>query len=295
MNVIVEIALDKIEVGERLRSVDPAWVEFLAASIAESGQHTPVKVRKVGRGEKYALIAGGHRMAAMKLAGKETVFADVVKANDLEAKLLEIDENLIRRELSALDKATFLSQRKDVYEQLHPETKNGGDRKSDQTEARFGLISFSKATAERLGLTERSVEIAVARHRNISGSVRGTIAGTWLADSGRQLDDLAKLTPQLQEKVAFFVIQHPDVKSVAQIVSTIENRPKPQPAGVLERFITMFRKADPDEQSSIVEYAAAQMPGVAWETAWAKGSEYHRESMVRHISPALPGFGKEAA
>jgi len=68
MNIIVEIALDKIEIGERLRGVDPAWVEFLAASIAESGQHTPVKARKIGRGEKYALIAGGHRMAAMKLS-----------------------------------------------------------------------------------------------------------------------------------------------------------------------------------------------------------------------------------
>jgi len=259
MNVI-SIPLEQIEVGDRLRGINPDWVEFLAGSMLDRGQDTPIQVRRIGRGDRYALIAGAHRMAALEKAGIATAAASVVQATPLQATLLEIDENLIRRELSALDRATFLARRKEVYEELHPETKRGGDRKSDQAEARFGLITFSRSTAERLGITERSVEIAVARYRNISGATRVAIAGTWLAESGRQLDELAKLTPDMQRQVAEFVIAHPDVKAVSQIVAALENKPKTAPPTHYDRFLALWSKADAQTRLRIAEFVAPQIP-----------------------------------
>lgn len=296
MNV-VEIPLDQIEVGDRLRTVDPSWVEFLAASMAERGQDTPVWVRKIGRSEKYSLIAGGHRIAALKAAGKAVAIASVVKASETEAQLLEIDENLIRRELTPLDRATFLARRKTVYEQLHPETKQGGDRKSDQNAELCGLIpAFSEATAEKLGLSRRTIETAVQLHGLIVDDVRKVISGTWLAASGAQLMALGKLTPDQQRKVAFFTVQHPDIRNVGEIVRQLENRPKPPAPEKLERFLAFFRKCGPEEQQEIIEYAAAQMPAVACNAAWSKASEMQRQVIMEDFAPRFPGFSeKEAA
>ncbi|MBF0858831.1 ParB N-terminal domain-containing protein [Gluconobacter sp. LMG 31484] len=292
MNVI-EIPLSQIEVGDRLRTVDPAWVEFLAASIAERGQDTPVWVRKMGRSEKYALIAGGHRIAALKEAGKEVAIASVVKATEAEAQLLEIDENLIRRELTPLDRATFLARRKEVYEALYPETKHGGDRVSDQVAKLGDLVGrFSEATAERLGVSERSIQRAVARYQALAADVRQSIAGTWLAESGSQLDELAKLTPDLQRKVAEYISQWPDVRKVSEIVRQIENRPKPPAPEKLEKFLSFWRKCDPEEREQIVEYAAAQMPSVACRAAWDKASDYEKQTIVEDFAPRFPGFAK---
>lgn len=295
MNVI-EIPLSQIDVGDRLRTVDPTWVEFLAASIAERGQDTPVWVRKIGRGDKYALIAGGHRMAALKAAGKDLAIASVVKANEAEAQLLEIDENLIRRELTPLDRATFLARRKAVYEELYPETKQGGDRKSDQSAELCGLIpAFSEATAEKLGLSRRTIETAVQLHGLLVDDVRKTISGTWLASSGAQLLALGKLTPDQQRKVAFFVIKHPDVRNVGEIVRQIENRPKPPAPEKLEKFLSFWRKCTPEEREEIIAYAASQMPSVACRAAWDKASEYERGVIVEDFAPRLPGFAPQEA
>ena len=295
MNVI-EIPLSQIDVGDRLRTVDPTWVEFLAASIAERGQDTPIWVRKIGRGDKYALIAGGHRMAALKAAGKDLAIASVVKANEAEAQLLEIDENLIRRELTPLDRATFLAHRKAVYEELYPETKQGGDRKSDQSAELCGLIpAFSEATAEKLGLSRRTIETAVQLHGLLVDDVRKTISGTWLASSGAQLLALGKLTPDQQRKVAFFVIKHPDVRNVGEIVRQIENRPKPPAPEKLEKFLSFWRKCTPEEREEIIAYAASQMPSVACRAAWDKASEYERGVIVEDFAPRLPGFAPQEA
>ncbi|EHH69532.1 hypothetical protein [Gluconobacter morbifer] len=154
----------------------------------------------------------------------------------------------------------------------------------------------SEATAEKLGLSRRTIETAVQLHGLIVDDVRKTISGTWLAGSGAQLMTLGKLTPDQQRKVAFFVVQHPDVRNVGEIVRQLENRPRPPAPEKLEKFLSFWRKCDPDEQQQIVEYAAAQMPSVACNAAWSKASEFERKTIVHDFSPYFPGFdGKEAA
>ena len=179
------IPLAQIDVGQRRRAIDPDNAAVIAASMQEIGQRQPIEVRKVAKpkdGKLYVLVTGAHRMKAMEIAGIEEAQAIVVKASEIEAQLLEIDENLCRHELNELDRATFLAKRKEVYEALHPETKHGGDRKSDQVAELCHLIpSFTKATAEKLGLSARSIRALVARYNNIQPDVREKIAGTWLS------------------------------------------------------------------------------------------------------------------
>jgi hypothetical protein len=65
--------------------------------------------------------------------------------------------------------------RKAIYEELHPETKHGGDRKSDQV-ANSGT-RFTADTADGTGKSERSIQIAAARGEAL-GDDLNAIAGT---------------------------------------------------------------------------------------------------------------------
>lgn len=192
---VVELPLDRIEFGERLRPVDPDWVTLLAASIAERGQDTPIQVTPADKAGKHRLIAGAHRLAALRQAGIETARATIFDGSKIECELLEIDENLMRRELSALDRAVFLAKRKKLYEELHPETAKPGARAiADKNVRNVGLATFAKETAEKVGLSDRHIRRALKRAR-IEPELRARLATTRWADHGATLDALARAEP----------------------------------------------------------------------------------------------------
>jgi hypothetical protein len=64
-----------------------------------------------------------------------------------------------------------------IYAELHPETKHGGDRKSDQV---ANLATrFTASTAEATGKPERSIQRAAARGEAL-GDDLGAVTGTSL-------------------------------------------------------------------------------------------------------------------
>ena len=258
------IPLAQIDVGQRLRAIDPDNAAVIAASMQEIGQRQPIEVRKVAKpkdGKLYVLVTGAHRMKAMEIAGIEEAQAIVVKASEIEAQLLEIDENLCRHELNELDRATFLAKRKEVYEALHPETKHGGDRKSDQVAELCHLIpSFTKATAEKLGLSARSIRALVARYNNIMPDVREKITGTWLSGSGAQLDMLARETPDMQRQIADFVVQWPGVKNISEVVCQIKGQPKKKALTVYDKLLALWDKADTDTRLRFCRHIEPGLP-----------------------------------
>ncbi len=109
----------------RLRDADDAWVEVLAESIKREGLQTPIQVRANAQDDGYWLIAGGHRLAAFQNLKIKTIPAIVVDADQMQARALEIVENLYRRELNPLDMAASLAELKDIYETENPDTKAG--------------------------------------------------------------------------------------------------------------------------------------------------------------------------
>lgn len=199
---VIKIPASDISVGERLRSVDPDYVEMLAISITEVGLMHPVEVGSADKKGCYPLIAGAHRLAAIQKIGQAEIPAIVVSVKGLDAQLREIDENLMRRELTPLDRATFLARRKEIHEAKFPHTRHGGDRKSDQVDKLGHLIgSFSTEVANNLDISERSVRRAINRFTKICPDVRAQIATTWIAGKGAILDALAKETPETQRAV----------------------------------------------------------------------------------------------
>ena len=102
-----EIGLAGIGVPlERLRALNPSVVEELASSIREHGLIHPILLRprsvdKIG----YLLVAGRHRLEAVRKLKWPSIRAEIREGLEAtQAELAEIDENLVRAELSPAER-----------------------------------------------------------------------------------------------------------------------------------------------------------------------------------------------
>jgi hypothetical protein len=124
--------------------------------------------------------------------------ADFPLNGDLHAELITIDENLCREALSPAQETLAVARRKQIYEQLHPETVHGGDRKSSRQNGDLKSDRFTKATAAVTGRSERSVQRLVKRAQNIEPAALTRVVRTSLDKSG-ELDALAGLPADKQK------------------------------------------------------------------------------------------------
>lgn len=266
---IAQVVIDDIVIGERLRGVDPAAVELIAASMAEIGQETPIIVQEAASG--YLLVAGAHRLAAATALGWGDIRAKILPASVTAeaARLIEIDENLARRELSELDRAVFLAERKRLYEALYPEARLGanqhsrgfaksGEPSDEASEAPQDVVfaaRFSADTAARIGLSERSIQRSVARALRIVPEVRAQISALPIADKGAELDQLAMLDPDMQRSVAR-LLGEGSAKTVKVARAMVAGRDADQDdtPTVYEKFLRLWRRAPGEDRAQIRAY-----------------------------------------
>jgi ParB-like chromosome segregation protein Spo0J len=193
--------LGGICVLQRLRALREEVIAELATSMQDRGQLAPIVVRPRDRGG-YWLVAGLHRLEAAKTlewTGIQAVVLEDVEAD--QAELAEIDENLIRADLSPAERAQHVGARKAYYEKLHPETKHGGaPGKAGGGKAKgANLASFVGATSKATGQSKRTVKRDATRAKKVT--VIDQIIGTSL-DTGAELDALAKLPEAEQQQLA---------------------------------------------------------------------------------------------
>jgi ParB family chromosome partitioning protein len=205
---IVTIALSEIDLGKRLRPIDPDQAALIAASMAERGLDEPIKLRAHPMKDasySYLLVAGGHRYRGAEVNGWDDIPAIVVEASDLEARMMELEENLIRHELNPLDRSVFLSEWRTVYIALHPEAKRGGDRKGLKVgqSPNLGLRSesFSDAARARIGLSKSSVYRATKVADALPFDVRAGLAGSDIARNASDLELLSKQSLETMRNV----------------------------------------------------------------------------------------------
>lgn len=199
--------IDCIDVPPGRRPVSQAAVDRLAESMAKIGLRTPITVRSAeDTWFRADLVTGAHRLAAARQLGWETILCFTDDLDEREAELWEIDENLCRHSLSPAEVAAATARRKVLYEQEHPETKNGAAG-NGRTKKKLGKICqatqkpadrFTQATAQATGLGERTIRLAATRGEKIGVETLHQIAGTSL-DAGVELDALVKLPPVEQQ------------------------------------------------------------------------------------------------
>ena len=187
---ITAIATDLIDAIDRVRDLDQAWVITLADKIAQSGYQAPILVRPTADG-RYRLVIGGHRLEAVRLLGLEAT-CEVRELDDDEARRLEIEENLFRRELDKLDFGLFYLEHQAVETRLGNRQKVGGDRRSDPAKSfRKGLRNdrprFTQEIADRIGRSERSVQMAIQMVKNLDSDAVKLLRGSKFADNQQAL------------------------------------------------------------------------------------------------------------
>lgn len=116
----MKVNISEIKVNPRRRGALEKDIKELALSISEIGLLNPITLTG-----NYILIAGLHRLEAVKLLGWKEVECSITGLNGLPAELAELDENLARANLSPLELGELLARRKDIYESLCPKTKAG--------------------------------------------------------------------------------------------------------------------------------------------------------------------------
>lgn len=228
------IPITHIDIGSSRRALSRPSVKTLASSIAEIGLLCPIAVAPAG--DAYELIAGRHRLAAVKSLGWKEIPAVLVELDDLDRRLAEIDENLIRNELKAMERSEHLAERKRLYLLKHPETKRGtaganasnaAQGKGDAAEV-ISVASFAQDAAEKIGVTDRSIRQDVQIAESIPEDVRDAIRDTPIAESKTDLLDIARLPEAAQREV----IAAADLTSKASVRETVaKHKPrKPTPA-----------------------------------------------------------------
>ena len=133
----MQVSIKRIQIREGRRSLDMGHVKELTDSIRELGLLNPLTIDR----ENF-LIAGLHRLEAVKALGWTDVECTVSSLEGLQAELAEIDENFIRNDLSPVEYGDLLLRRKAIYESLYPEARNGGDRKSEKIRSAKCTLDF---------------------------------------------------------------------------------------------------------------------------------------------------------
>src|SRR6185437_6789326 len=206
--------IDLIQIGRRLRAPRPERVAELADSIAKLGLRTPISVasgssKSAGGGSDatFTLVAGIHRLQACRSLGLVEIEASIVQMDDDERLLWEIDENLCRADLTELERGEHLLKRKEIYERKWPQTRAGGDRRSEEFQTENSSVrSFAEDSAAKTDVTERAIRQSIRRARKIDEKVRDRVrALPDIANSGVELDALADMDATQQKRAVALV------------------------------------------------------------------------------------------
>ena len=226
---------------------------------------------------RTTLRYGALRLAAAQFLGWQDTPARIVEAawiKDRERRLDEIVSNVMRRELTKLERAHHLHELKVVYEDLHPETKNGGDRKSqaarNKRENQNEIFSFCSDAAEKIGLSRRAIEFAVAIWTGLSPNSRDRLHGTWLADHQAGLKLLSAQDHETQAAILDILFaEKPEAATVADALALIDKGRLLSPTekrfrsthSALERLSTADRRA-------LFSYFEEEIRDLAHERGW---------------------------
>lgn len=205
---MADISIASVEIAnDRLKAFSADKAAEIRDSMEDLGLLSPILVSTPGKSGRHRLIGGLHRLEAAKLLGWEAIPAILLDLSGIKARLAEIDENLARGTLSPLEWARHFAERKAVYEDLHPETRHGGDRRSTKF-ANLATWSdrFTSSAAKQFSMSERSIHRALERYREIDPDVQTAIANTWIAHKSSALDALARLSSDEQRQAVALLL-----------------------------------------------------------------------------------------
>ena len=224
----MKVKIEEIKVNPGRRAVSQDGIEELAFSIEQIGLLNPITLT-----EDRTLVAGLHRLEAVKSLGWTEIECTISDLDGLTAQLAELDENFARTNLSPLEIGDFLKRRKEIYEELYPETKAGvaqaiGRNKAKGKSTDCNLQSKKPFIEDTADLTGQHPS-TISRHIKVASELTPE-AKEILKDAAKPvphstLSKISKLKPE-QQKEASSLLVSGEIKSVDEyLASKIEPKP----------------------------------------------------------------------
>jgi len=250
---IERISVNDLHVEDQQHRLD-LDIDALADSIQHIGQINPITVKKTANG--YRVISGRRRYAALHRLQERTnkwqeALVYVKDVDELHEELIKIDENLMRVQLGGAEFDESLYRRKQLYEELFPETRAkvaGGAGKAAARTGRDRKAAFTADASQKLGVTRRTVEKAIARAARASDSVKEARKEGRLTPS--KVDLLVGLPAKDQDQL-LPLVQAADLAKARELVDQAHRR------GARAVVLTHDEeKHDPAELNSLSREAA---------------------------------------
>lgn len=156
---IQDIPLNQIYARENTRkNFNENKLKELALSIKNNGVLQPICVRKTERG--FEIVFGERRFRASEIAGKVTIPAEVIDADEVQVLKIQIVENLQRQNISVMEECRAIGR---MREELNYDNKEIG-RTIGKSESYVSFqISLMKSVEElQIALENKWITRAVA-------------------------------------------------------------------------------------------------------------------------------------
>ena len=101
----MKVKINEIKVNPGRRPANLDGINELARSISEVGLLNPITID-----QEHILVAGLHRLEAAKMLGWTEIECNVCTLDALQTELAEIDENVVRTELSVIEYGELLER-----------------------------------------------------------------------------------------------------------------------------------------------------------------------------------------
>ncbi len=164
-------SIGEIEIGKIVanpnqprRDFNEEALQELADSIKELGVIQPITLRKM-EDDTYQIIAGERRYRASQLAGKETIPAYILKADDEDTMEMALIENIQREDLNALEIAL-------AYQQLIEQH----NLSQEQLSKRIGKGRATIANFLRLLKLPATIQVALKEKRIDMGHAKALLS-----------------------------------------------------------------------------------------------------------------------
>jgi ParB family transcriptional regulator, chromosome partitioning protein len=175
-----EIPLNKIELGRsqaRIRKVTED-IDELVSSINKWGLLQPVTVTVSSKDKgKYELIAGQRRYLAVKQLGWNTIRAEIIDTpeSSLQAKMLSLSENLVRKEMIDLDTIDAVTEAFRTY----------GTKKATSEATGLSVKTITKYV--KFDSLPKKVQNAVIENKiGMNDALKASGALNWDSDQGEE-------------------------------------------------------------------------------------------------------------
>lgn len=248
--VVENVPLPKVHTGKRRREKIGS-LAGLKSSLERVGQIHPITVRPNGQG--FELVAGERRLRAAEALGWSRIRARVGRFTDEQLRDIELDENVVRLDLSDFEASKARLRQIEAAE---------GEAEAERISAQDGQKrrgrpnSGDSAVARRTGLSRQEVQ-RTKRHVETADAFPTFQGANWKRSQVIAASEAIEALSKSDQATAVEMIAEPgvDPKSAVRMLETLAEKPRGERAEILD----LYRSGD-SEKRSLAKTRAAQLP-----------------------------------